>query len=86
MLSTIYDAPNGNVVDTLDQGFNYITIKNTVDGWTEIDTDRWVQTENLKEVLPSRFGGVLLTRRTPLPDCLDTGQCRAKCHARRRST
>jgi len=63
----IYDAPNGNIVDRLDQGFNYITIKNTVDNWTEIDTDRWVLTENLREVLPSRFGGVLLPPELPYP-------------------
>src|SRR3954447_2617433 len=45
----IYDAPNGNVVDTLDAGFTYITAKGSADGWTEIDQDRWVQNENLKE-------------------------------------
>jgi hypothetical protein len=64
---SVYDAPNGNVVDTLDAGFNYITVKGSVDGWTQIDTDRWVQSENLKDVLPSRFAGVALSTDMPYP-------------------
>ncbi len=63
----IYDAPNGSIVDHLDAGFNYITVKDSVDGWTEIDADRWVQSDKLKEVLPSRFAGVLLPPDLPYP-------------------
>src|SRR5689334_15297649 len=32
---SIYDAPNGNVVDSLAAGFNYVTVKGSTDGWTE---------------------------------------------------
>lgn len=64
---SIYDAPNGNIVDTLDAGFNYVTVKGSVDGWTEIDPDRWVQSENLKEVLPTRYAGVTLPAVLPYP-------------------
>ncbi len=64
---SVYDAPNGNVVDTLAAGFNYITVKSSVDGWTEIDEARWVQSENLKEVLPSRYAGVTLAAELPYP-------------------
>ncbi len=63
----IYDAPNGNVVDTLDAGFNYITAKGSADGWTEIDQDRWVQNENLKEVLPSTYAGVTISEKLRYP-------------------
>jgi len=63
----IYDAPNGNVVDTLAAGFNYITAKASVDGWTEIDQDRWVQDSNLKEVLPSTYAGVTIPAKLPYP-------------------
>jgi hypothetical protein len=63
----IYDAPNGSVVDTLGAGFTYITAKGSVDGWTEIDLDRWVQNENLKEVLPSTYAGVTLPAKLPYP-------------------
>ena len=63
----LYDAPNGNIVDTLDQGFTYITAKDSVDGWTEIDQDRWVQNENLKEVLPSTYAGIVIPAKLPYP-------------------
>ncbi len=63
----IYDAPNGSVVDHLDQGFAYITVKNSVDGWTEIDDGRWVQSDELQAAQPSRFGGALLPADLPYP-------------------
>ncbi len=63
----IYDAPNGNVVDHLDAGFNFITIKNQVDGWTQINEDQWVPTDKLEPVLPSRYAGVELPAELPYP-------------------
>ncbi len=63
----IYDAPGGNVVDHLDAGFNYITVMATQGDWTEIDTNQWVPSSNLKEVLPSRYAGVELPAEMPYP-------------------
>ena len=61
----IYDAPNGNIVDHLDAGFNYITIKNYSDDWTEIDTDRWVLDRK-----PERSAALALRRRRySRPNC-----------------
>lgn len=61
----IFDAPGGAVIDTLDAGFNYITVKNSLDGWTQIGENRWVLSEKLRQVLPSRFAGVLLPEEMP---------------------
>ncbi len=57
---TIFDAPNGNVRRTLDQGFNFVTVMNKQDGWTQINPDQWVQDAYLTPAQPSRFAGVLL--------------------------
>lgn len=55
----IYDAPNGNIVGSLGQGFNFVTVMNTQGDWSEISTDHWVKSENLKDdVVISRFAGV----------------------------
>jgi hypothetical protein len=56
----IHDAPNGNIIGTIDAGFNYVTTQGAVDNWTQINPDEWVLSEHLKQALPSRFGGVLL--------------------------
>jgi hypothetical protein len=61
----IYDAPGGNIVDQLDQGFTYVTVKNSVEGWTQIDEARWIPNANTRAALPSRFGGILLTEQLP---------------------
>lgn len=64
----IFDAPNGNLIETTGDGFSYVTIYNTgvAEGWAQIAPDKWVRTDNLTEVLPSRFAGVLLPDE-PLP-------------------
>ncbi len=61
----LYDAPNGNVVDHLDTGFNYVTVKAASGDWTEIDDNRWVKSSELQEVIPSTFAGITLPS-TPL--------------------
>jgi hypothetical protein len=58
----VYDAPNGNVVRTLDAGFNFMTVINRVDGWVEINPGEWVpssQAKNTNSVV-SEFTGVFL--------------------------
>jgi hypothetical protein len=63
----IFDAPNGNVIGGLAQGFNYVTLLRTQEGWAEISPDRWVRSEYLNEdVIISRFAGVKLPVE-PLP-------------------
>jgi len=61
----IYDAPNGNVVRQLAAGFNYVTTQGVQDNWTRINSDQWVLTEHLRQSIPSRFAGVMITEAMP---------------------
>jgi len=58
----VHDAPNGNIIRTIDEGFNFITALEEVDGWTKINTDEWVQSAQLTYSgnVASRFTGVML--------------------------
>lgn len=57
----IYDAPNGNVIEMLDAGYNYVTVWQFQDDWAQIGVDRWMQVDKLSGVVyPSGFAGVLL--------------------------
>jgi hypothetical protein len=58
----VYDVPNGNVIRTIDTGFNFVTALQESDGWTKINPDEWVKTENLTNSggTVSWFTGVLL--------------------------
>ena len=57
----IYDAPDGNLVETLDPGYNFSTILEETNGWARIGEARWIQSEALGESSrPSRFAGALL--------------------------
>jgi lipoprotein-anchoring transpeptidase ErfK/SrfK len=63
----IYDAPGGNVVRTLDAGFNFLTTISVQDGWAEINPGEWIPLANLKNSnwVISRFTGVLLPEEIP---------------------
>lgn len=58
----IYDAPDGNVIETMEAGFNFFTTIQTVDGWTQIGLNRWVRAEAVRNVnhVVSNFTGVFL--------------------------
>jgi len=61
----IHDAPNGQVVRYLDNGFNFVTAGAAVDGWTEINANEWVETRYLLDATPSSFTGVFLPDAMP---------------------
>ena len=57
----IYDAPDGNLIETLDEGYNFSTVLEETEGWAKIGEGRWVKSEVLGESSkPSRFAGVTL--------------------------
>lgn len=58
----VYDAPNGNVIRTLDAGFNFMTTINRVDGWVEINSGEWVRADQAKNTnhVVSEFTGIFL--------------------------
>jgi hypothetical protein len=58
----IHDAPNGNIVRTLDEGFNFFTVMNTEAGWTQIAPGQWVNNVHLTDANSgiSQFTGIFL--------------------------
>jgi hypothetical protein len=65
----IFDAPGGNLINTLGAGFVYVTGSADQNGWTQIDDGEWVQTASLTDVTGSvsRYAGVQLTKPLPYP-------------------
>jgi hypothetical protein len=62
----IYDAPNGNLINVLDAGFNFVTVLSSQGDWVEINPGQWVRAEYVTGAPhTSRFAGVLLPD-TPL--------------------
>jgi hypothetical protein len=56
-----YDAPGGNVIDTIPKGFNFVNaIDDSVEGWLKIEGGAWIDRSVAKFVQPSYFTGVLL--------------------------
>ncbi len=55
---SVYDAPDGGLLRFIDPGFNYVTIRQRVEGWVEINTDEWVREADLLVTQPSTFAGV----------------------------
>lgn len=58
----VYDAPNGNIIRVLEAGFNFVTVFQDTDGWTQINETEWVKTEFTQDVNGgiSSFTGILL--------------------------
>lgn len=59
----IYDAPGGNLLYTLDAGFNFVTVDEIRDdGWARINVNQWVRIESLTDTnhIISTHTGVLL--------------------------
>ena len=64
----VFDAPNGNYLRSLDEGFNFLTVLQvTGDGWTEINRGEWVRSEALVDTnyVVSHFTGVFLPEQYP---------------------
>ena len=58
----VYDAPDGNVVRTIDIGFNFVTALEQQGDWTRINMNEWVRSDHLNSTnwIISDFSGVLL--------------------------
>jgi hypothetical protein len=63
--ATIYDAPDGNPVGTIDEGFNYVTVTDTQGDWIQINDGQWMPASQLAIARPSEFTGVYID--DPLP-------------------
>lgn len=58
----VYDAPNGNVVRVIEEGFNFVTVLSQENGWAQINPNEYVRSEQLTESnwVVSSFTGVFL--------------------------
>lgn len=62
---TIYDAPEGETVESLGDGYSFVTVLEEIDGWLRIDAGKWIRSEAVEEAYrPSRFAGVRLPEHT----------------------
>lgn len=57
----IRDAPNGNVVEHLPEGFNYITVAGVEGEWVQASPGRWIHNSQLRDTnyVVSSFTGLL---------------------------
>jgi len=58
--ATIYDAPNGNPIGSIDQGFTYVTVERQEGDWIQINAGQWMPASQLAIARPSTFAGILL--------------------------
>ena len=57
----VFDAPYGELTETTDKGFNFVTVSQTQGDWAQIGDREWVPLDALGEsVRPSWFAGVEL--------------------------
>ena len=63
----MFDAPGGNVVGQIPQGFNFVNAVNQVDGWIQREEGQWISTNDGYYVEPTRFRGVRLPDDWQLP-------------------
>jgi hypothetical protein len=58
--ATIYDAPGGNPIGSIDEGFNYVTVSGQQGDWIQINNGQWMPASQLAVARPSEFTGVYL--------------------------
>jgi len=63
--ATIYDAPGGNPVGTIAEGFNYVTVTSVQGDWIQINDGQWMPASQLAIARPSEFTGVYLEEDLP---------------------
>ncbi len=63
----LYDAPNGNQVDTLNAGFNYVTVISRQGDFVQISPGRWTTSKYLAATRASDYGGVLIDEKPAYP-------------------
>ncbi len=65
--ATIYDAPGGNPIGTIDAGFNFVTIGGVQGDWLQINNGQWMPASQLAIARPSEFAGVYLDQALDYP-------------------
>jgi len=65
--ATIYDAPGGNPIGSIDPGFTYVTVSGRQGDWIQINAGQWMAASQLAVARPSEFAGVYLDRDLKYP-------------------
>lgn len=65
--ATYYDAPNGNPIGTIDEGFTYVTVTGVQGDWVQINDGQWMPSSQLAVTRPSNFTGVSLDKPLTYP-------------------
>ena len=58
---SLYDKPDGTVVDNMSVGYTYVAVRAWKEGWAEIRPGRWVKTDNTRKASPSTYTGVSIS-------------------------
>jgi hypothetical protein len=54
----VFDAPGGNVVRQMGEGFNFVRVIGSAEGWKQIETGEWMLETDIEYYEPSYFRGV----------------------------
>jgi len=65
--ATLYDAPGGNPVGEIPQGFTYVTVSGAQGDWLQVNDGQWMPASQLAVVRPSEFAGVYLDESLAYP-------------------
>lgn len=58
--ATLYDAPGGNPIGSIDEGFNFVSVGGQQGDWIQVNDGQWMPASQLAIVRPSEFTGVYL--------------------------
>lgn len=56
-----YDAPGGNIMGTIEQGYNFVAVRAIIEGWVQLSNGQWVSSEHVQDADVSELAGVELT-------------------------
>lgn len=57
----VYDAPGGNVVQSITKGYNFVSIRQVTDGWVQMSNGQWVSSEHVQDAQVSALSGIEIT-------------------------
>ncbi|MBI5959156.1 MAG: L,D-transpeptidase [Chloroflexi bacterium] len=58
--ATVYDAPGGNPVGSIDNGFNFVSVGGVQGDWIQVNEGQWMPASQLAVVRPSEYAGIYL--------------------------
>src|SRR5258705_10730381 len=60
--TNISDAPNGNVIGKVTDGFNFVSVYKVQDGFAMMRNKTWLRQTSLKRTFSSPFAGILFNK------------------------